>query len=611
MGGYATKNAAVVELSVIIPTFNRARRLRACLDALCEQTQPLGEVEVVVVVDGSTDGTSQMLTQLKTPYLLRIIEQQNRGQCAALNHGAEVSQGRYCLFLDDDIIATRQLLAEHVRTQNENGGVVGIGQLSIRVPDCSDWFSHCFARGWNEHYERLNGRMEILSFEDCYGGNMSVPRAAFLSSGGFRVDLPRCYDVELAYRLERHGLSFVYIEAAKGLQDERKGSQALIVDSEEAGKAAVEISRRHPPTLPLLLGGFNKMPPRHRFLYRLFLMLNISACLLARFGPALLKMSWMYRWYCFLHRYSYWRGVRQALPDRDAWCRLTYGTPILMYHAFGASTEPASRYVIPAPRFARQMAWLKWMRYRVISMQEYLRYRHEGSLPPRRSVVITIDDGYLDNWALACPVLSKYRYPATIFVVTDQVGGNYRSSVPSELDDRPMLIWANIKTMSERGLQIGAHSRTHPDLTKLSSEGAYQEILGSKLDLECKLGIAIDVFSYPFGDYDANVQKLVERAGFSASCTVNAGVNTVITPLLALRRVEIHGTDSLFDFALAVCFGERKEALWRRLKLRVFKILKFRRRQGISALTRSETPQFVTEEPIANEQRRDKLQERP
>ena len=97
---------------------------------------------------------------------------------------------------------------------------------------------------------------------------MSVPRAAFMAVGGFALDLPRCYDVELAYRLERHGLSFVYIEQAKGVQDERKGLQALIVDSEESGEAGVEISRRHPPTLPQFLGTFNRIRPRERLLYQ-------------------------------------------------------------------------------------------------------------------------------------------------------------------------------------------------------------------------------------------------------------------------------------------------------------------------------------------------------
>lgn len=555
----------MVELSVIIATFNRAERLRACLDALCEQSQPLIDVEVIVVVDGSTDGTCEMLRQLNTPYSLRIIEQKNRGQCAALNRGAEAAEGRYCLFLDDDIIANRQLLAEHLRTQNEKGGVVGIGQLSIMIPNRSDWFARCFVRGWTEHYERLSQRTKSLTYEDCYGGNMSMPRASFMAVGGFALDLPRCYDVELAYRLERHGLSFVYIEQAMGVQDERKGLQALILDSEASGQASVEIFRRHPSTLPQLLGSFSRIRPRDRFLYRLLLMLNVPARVLAHLGPILPRRSWAYRWYCFLHRYSYWRGVRQALSNRDAWRRLTHGIPILMYHAFGTSTEPASRYVLPARRFARQMTWLHWMGYRVLSMEEYLRYRREYSLPPCRSVVITIDDGYADNWTVASPILKRYRFPATIFVVTKQIGGAYYSHIDSELNGRPMLSWSQMRELTRQGIATGAHTRTHPNLTEITTEQAQAEIAGSKLDLEEALEIPVQAFSYPFGEYNAELQTHAAAAGFLGSCTVNSGLNTVITPLHGLLRVEIRGTDSFFDFALAVHFGERREVLLRRL----------------------------------------------
>jgi glycosyltransferase involved in cell wall biosynthesis len=555
----------VKQLSVIIATYNRAKHLDVCLQALSHQTHSCNDFEIVVVVDGSTDGTPKMLARLRTPHSLRVIEQQNQGQCVALNRGAEVAQGRYCLFLDDDIVATRHLLSEHLRVQNENGGVVGIGQIGIRVSDRSGWFTRCFARGWREHYEQLNERLRTPDFEDCYGGNMSVPRTAFLRAGGFAADLRRSYDIELAYRLERQGLSFVYIRDALGVQDEHKDLRELIADSENGGMACVEISRRHPSTLPLLLGAFNKIRPRERLLYRFLLMLRMPAVVLAHGGSILFMRSWRYRWYYFVHRYAYWRGVRKALADRDSWRRLTSGSPILMYHAIGASTQPAGRYVLPARRFAHQMAWLKWMGYRVISLEEYLRFRREYLLPPRRSIVITIDDGYADNWHVAYPILQRYRFPATIFVVTAQIGATYYSQVDSELNGRPMLSWSEIRQLTQAGIGIGAHTRTHPDLTKISREQAHDEIFGSKLDLEQTLNIPINVFSYPFGEYNEETQKQVEAAGFLGSCSVNSGLNTVLTPWHGLRRIEIWGTGSLLDFALAVWLGERREVLLRRL----------------------------------------------
>ena len=252
--------------------------------------------------------------------------------------------------------------------------------------------------------------------------------------------------------------------------------------------------------------------------------------------------------------------------DRNIGHRLIVGTPILMYHAFGASTEQGSRYVIPASRFARQMAWLKRMRYRVISLEEYCRSRLKGSLPPRRSVVITMDDGYADNWTVAYPILRRHGFPAVVFVVSGQIGGTYHSHIHSELDGRPMLSWSQIQTLALGGVEIGAHTRTHPDLTKIPLEQARKEIEDSRIKLERKVGVPIRVFSYPFGRYNREVQIRVEKGGFLSSCSVNTGLNTPITPLLALRRVEIYGTDSLLDFAIAVTFGERRESLIRNLK---------------------------------------------
>jgi len=82
------------ELSIVIPTFNRARRLRACLEALGRQTQTASDFEVIVVVDGSTDETEAMLEGLLSPFALRVVLQENRGWCAARNNGAQLAAGR-------------------------------------------------------------------------------------------------------------------------------------------------------------------------------------------------------------------------------------------------------------------------------------------------------------------------------------------------------------------------------------------------------------------------------------------------------------------------------------------------------------------------------------
>ena len=199
----------MVAVTVIIPTYNRAEQLRACLQALSRQTQRSTDYEVIVVVDGSTDGTLDMLASLKTPYSLRVIQQRNGGQSAALNRGAAAASGEILIFIDDDLVAEPTLVAEHFRLHRERKHVVGIGQMPLTVPQNADWFARQFERDWNQHYRELNQGSREAVWDDCYGGNMSVSKATYLEVGGNDESLWRFKDMDLAYRLERYGCEFV------------------------------------------------------------------------------------------------------------------------------------------------------------------------------------------------------------------------------------------------------------------------------------------------------------------------------------------------------------------------------------------------------------------
>lgn len=559
--GGANGVTAPIEASVIIPTYNRVAPLQTCLEALCRQTQNPDDFEVVVVVDGSTDGTVEMLERLTTPFSLKIIYQSNSGQPSALNRGAEAASGRILIFTDDDIRVAPQFVAEHTRLHRRQANALGVGQMILTLPPNADWFTRFFAQDWNSHYRRLNQEDGQPGWQDCFGGNMSVARSMYLQVGGNDVSLTRDYDVELAYRLERAGCRSVYLPEALAYIDEQKGFRELTKNIENSGYHAVELTKRYPETLPSLIGFFTDYRLSYVLLWRLLLHLRISPYFLERIGRLVPRHGSLQEWYRFLERYCYWRGVRRASPNRQFWRNLTYGTPILMYHAFGAGDERASRYVIPIHRFKRQLAWLKRFGYKALSLDDYLQYRREFRLAPARSVVITIDDGYKDNRTLAYPVLREYGFPATVFLVTGQLGGNYYSEVESELNSRAMMSWADILEMAQGGITFGAHTRRHPDLRLLTLEQAREEIAGSKRDLELRLDSSVRTFSYPFGNYNEEIRALAAEVGFQGSCSIDTGLNTPNTPLHDLRRVEIYGTDNMLDFACAVRFGERSETL--------------------------------------------------
>lgn len=545
----------MTQVSVVIPTWNRRDQVRRLLDALAHQTHPMSEFEVVVVVDGSTDGTEEMLAKLETPYPLRVVRQANAGLPAARNAGIAAARGDFLVFIDDDIIPDPGLVAAHTRTMREGDGVASIGAIPTAVPDDADWFARYYAEELNGHFERLSSRSRPLEWTDCYGGNLGVPRAVVDRIGGFAGDVGRGEDIEFGYRLVEAGVSLVHTPEAVGVQDERKGRGALLRDFEAHGEAAVEIYRKHPAALPALVNGYRTLGRLSHRLRGALLATGVSPGgfgLLGTFAPGAERKRKFYR---LAKSFAYWRGVRRGLADRDSWRSLIRGTPILMYHAFAAEGEPAGRYIVPIRRFKAQMALLKALGYRVLSLNDLVDHLRTHRLPPSRAVVITIDDGYEDNHRLAFPILRDYGFPATIFAVTGKVGGEGDWDRGSELTGRPLMEWDAIREMNAAGIEFGGHTRSHPRLTTLLPEQAREEIVGSMHDLERDLGVRVTHFAYPYGDCDEAVADIAREAGIHGSCGVRSGLNRAGVDVHRLNRTEVYGTDTLAVFAAKLRTG--------------------------------------------------------
>ena len=196
--------SAAPELTVVITTRNRSALLRQCLESLDSQTAPDAEFEVIVVDDGSSDGTQQMLATLKTRFRLTVVKQPPTGSSAGRNAGAARASGRLLLFLDDDEIADPGLVAAHFEAHRSHGGrSVVIGAIGRRVPEGADRYARLAVESASWHIEQLERRP--VTFWDCFGGNCSFERSSFEAVGGFAPDLPRENDTELAYRLHAAG----------------------------------------------------------------------------------------------------------------------------------------------------------------------------------------------------------------------------------------------------------------------------------------------------------------------------------------------------------------------------------------------------------------------
>ena len=227
---------------------------------------------------------------------------------------------------------------------------------------------------------------------------------------------------------------------------------------------------------------------------------------------------------------------------------------ILMYHRIDDTLDRDILCVSPFA-FSMQMAWLKEEGYTVIGLEKALECLGSGTLP-KKTVSITFDDGYEDNYRNAFPVLSEHGFSASIFPVTGFSRGEKRHP---RYKDYPCPITyltpLQIGEMSRNGLSFGSHTDTHPLLTSLSQEDAMKELLKSKKDLEDWTGKPVCSFAYPNGAFSPEYFPTIEAAGYRAALTTLPGFNTNKTPSFELRRTEISGRDSLLDFSLKMKGG--------------------------------------------------------
>jgi peptidoglycan/xylan/chitin deacetylase (PgdA/CDA1 family) len=209
-----------------------------------------------------------------------------------------------------------------------------------------------------------------------------------------------------------------------------------------------------------------------------------------------------------------------------------YTVPILMYHGV-AEDKDGTLFVTPR-NFERQMRFLSENRYKVISLDEYVNGVNAGKSFPRKTVIITFDDGYEDNYVNAFPVLSRYGMPATIFLATASIS-----------KDKEYLTWDQVNLMAKNGVDFGGHTRNHVYLPSISDpKTLWDEIFGAKSDIEKGMGKAPDYFCFPSGGHSDRIDDAVKKAGYKAACTTNRGKDRLNHDVYHLNRVKITDSDT-------------------------------------------------------------------
>lgn len=182
--------------------------------------------------------------------------------------------------------------------------------------------------------------------------------------------------------------------------------------------------------------------------------------------------------------------------------------------------------------FDKQMAYLKNNNYHVITPDDlYDNLEHDKELP-ENPVLITFDDGYEDNYKNAYPILKKYGFPATIFIVSSFIGvyPNY-------------LTWDQCSEMKENGISMQSHTVTHRSLTELTNEQLKDELVQSKKTIDEKLHQDTKYFAYPTGTYNLYIAKMLKDAGYRAAFTVKYGAVEKSSNIYALERVPVFHTE--------------------------------------------------------------------
>lgn len=189
---------------------------------------------------------------------------------------------------------------------------------------------------------------------------------------------------------------------------------------------------------------------------------------------------------------------------------------ILTYH----SLDTSGSVVSVTPRaFADHIACIADLGFRGITLREAVAHRAASGAWPAQRVVLTFDDGYATVYDVARPILLQYGFTATLFLTTQHVGGsNNWAPPPAGLGARPMLLWEQVVELAASGMEIGAHTRTHPHLVAQSPAVLADEIAGSRRDIEDRLQRTVDSFAYPFGRATAPAEAIVRRE-FRAACT--------------------------------------------------------------------------------------------
>jgi peptidoglycan/xylan/chitin deacetylase (PgdA/CDA1 family) len=562
----AAEHSSPPKLSVVIPTRDRASILARTLPTVLDQSLDPSDYEVIVVVDGADPSTVDVVSSLSSGNRVTVVEQLPRGLASARNIGVNKAGGRWILFLDDDLVCERTLLSEHVAAHErvrESGVVHG---AIFGSPESPPTLAAQMTSEWYEQYNRSLLANEGLDWpRDVYfAGNSSLLRETVIESGGFdeRFRFP---GYEFGYRLWKGGLSFEFQPAAVAYEIFTKPTRDFVKDAAELGASEPVMCRKHPEYRPYSLlatvgegsawkralrAGLLRARPSPDVIFVLPIMAAerlIGVAPVRRAGIRLLALR---------HRLVL---LRAGLRSCGGWPGLQaeFGRrlPVLLYHRVGRSAGDRHRELTVPPRaFERHVRWLVRRGFRAITASDWNAWRTGSRSLPRKPVLLTFDDAYSDLAEYAFPILERHGFGANVFVVSGELGGRASWQADPDLARLPLLSPEQLRQVGEEGIEVGAHGRTHANLTLATEEELRSEIELGTAELASAVGHSIASFAYPYGAFNERALRQVRQL-FSSAFTAHDGVNTLRTDPHLMWRTMVQPSDSLLELELRMRLG--------------------------------------------------------
>jgi peptidoglycan/xylan/chitin deacetylase (PgdA/CDA1 family) len=211
--------------------------------------------------------------------------------------------------------------------------------------------------------------------------------------------------------------------------------------------------------------------------------------------------------------------------------------PVLTYHSIDESGSVIST---DAAVFRGQMKFLKSAGFNVVSLSDLTKNLRADKKLPAKTIVLTFDDGFQNFYAKAFPILAECGFTATVFLVAAHCEkyNDWDDSLPT-IERSRLMSWNEIKELHNHGIEFGAHSLTHPDLTEIPLAQVERELVESKTVIEDKLGSAVEMFAYPYGKFNETVKRLTEQ-NYAAACSTNLGKVQAKSDFYSLERVDTY-----------------------------------------------------------------------